>query len=195
VRAARLSRDFFGLGPFRATEVEPDGDRVVLREEVAASYYQPLEPSQRSPEGVYALEFEGRFAASMAFSERRRDVVRLSTEIAVDVLDDGAALTVTTSGLAAPHALELALPWGCELRGAEDLGDGRHHLVGGSADVVAAGAVLRVEHLTGRDAASPPVYRPGEAYEFLGGTDALGGPRLYLTWSSPGTARVRIRRA
>jgi hypothetical protein len=192
VRSARISRDFFGLGPFRATDVERVGDRVVLREQVAASYYHPLDAAHRRPDGAYALEFEGRFAASMAFSERRRDVVRLETEVVVDLADDGVTLGVTTRGLAAPHALELALPRDCEVRGGDDLGDGRFHLVTGAADVVVGGTTLRVEQPTGADPASPPVYRPGEAYEFLGGTDALAGPRLYLTWSSPGTTTVRI---
>ncbi|MCF4122451.1 hypothetical protein L1785_15845 [Antribacter sp. KLBMP9083] len=195
VRSARLSRDFFGLGPFRPTSAERDGDRVVLREQVSASYYQPLEAARRLDDGAYALEFEGRFAASMAFSQRRRDVVRLETEIALDLADDGVVLAITTHGLAAPHALELALPWDCAVRGADDLGDGRFHLVTGAADVVGPDAMLHVEQPTGGDPAAPPVYRPGEAYEFLGGTDALAGPRLYLTWSSPGTTTVRIRRA
>lgn len=193
VRSARLSRDFFGLGPFRATDVERIGDRVVLREEVAASYYQPLDAARRRPDGAYPLEHEGRFAASMAFSERRRDVVRLATEIVLDLADDGVTLGITTRGLATSHALELALPWDCEVRGAHDLGDGGFHLVTGAVDVVGAGSTLHVEQPSGADLACPPVYRPGEAYEFLGGTDALAGPRLYVTWSSPGTATVRIR--
>lgn len=195
VRSARLSRDFFGLGPFRPTSAERDGDRVVLREQVSASYYQPLEAARRRDDGAYSLEFEGRFAASMAFSQRRRDVVRLKTEIALDLADDGVVLAITTHGLAAPHALELALPWDCAVHGADDLGDGRFHLVTGAADVVGPDATMHVEQPTGGDPGSPPVYRPGEAYEFLGGTDALAGPRLYLTWSSPGTTTVRIRRA
>jgi hypothetical protein len=197
LRAARLSRDFFGLGPFRATSMERAGGRVVLDEEVAASYYQPLEAARRRADGSYQLEHEGRFAASMAFSQRGEDVVRLRTTVAIDVdLDEVAVeLTVTTRGPAAPHMLELALPPGAGLRGAEDLGGDRHLLTDEPVEVVVAGLTYRVDLEPGGATVAPPLYRPGEAYEFLGGTDALGGPRLYLTWSSPGTAAVRIRLA
>ena len=32
-------------------------------------------------------------------------------------------------------------------------------------------------------------------YTVTGGTDALGGTRLYLTWRSPGTVHLSMRRA
>ncbi|WNB87083.1 hypothetical protein [Cellulomonas sp. ATA003] len=50
VESVRLSRDFFGLGPFRASTMSVAGDRVRLAEEVSASYYQPLEASSRTGE-------------------------------------------------------------------------------------------------------------------------------------------------
>jgi hypothetical protein len=37
-------------------------------------------------------------------------------------------------------------------------------------------------------------YLPGEDYTYLGGTDALGGPRVYLTGTTPGRAEVVLRR-
>ena len=39
-------------------------------------------------------------------------------------------------------------------------------------------------------AGEPPVYHPGEDYEFLGGTDAASGELLYLSGSA--TARLRV---
>jgi hypothetical protein len=34
--------------------------------------------------------------------------------------------------------------------------------------------------------------QPGEAYTFLGGTDAVGGPRLYLPFAVPGRVEIRL---
>lgn len=193
VESVRLSRDFFGLGPFRASTIDVDGDRVLLREQVSATYYQPLTGAALDPAGRYALEHEGRFAAAMSFSGRARDVVTLATTVQVDLRDDGADLTVTTDGPATGHALEIALAPGGELTGAEERGDGRYELVEGHARYVQGGQTLVVGPGQGSGPERPPLYRPGEAYTFLGGTDALGGTRLYLTWRSPGTVTVRLR--
>ncbi|MFC8943335.1 hypothetical protein ACFT1B_35190, partial [Streptomyces griseoincarnatus] len=38
-------------------------------------------------------------------------------------------------------------------------------------------------------------YEPGEAFTFLGGTDALDGPRLYLTGTTPGAWTLTLRPA
>lgn len=195
VESVRLSRDFFGLGPFRASTMSVSGDRVELREEVSASYYQPLDPTSRSGGAAWTLEHEGRFAAAMSFSERERDVVTLRTDVTVDLHDDGVDLTVTTDGPATGHALELALAPGGELSGVRDLGGDRFELTGGEARYTRDGRTLVVGpgHGSGHD--QPAVYRPGEAYTFLGGTDALGGTRLYVTWRSPGTVSLRLRLA
>ncbi|WP_454778246.1 hypothetical protein [Georgenia muralis] len=193
VESVRLSRDFFGLGPFRASTMDVDGDRVVLHEEVSAAYYQPLAGPALDPAGRYALEHEGRFAAAMSFSRRARDVVTLTTSVTVDLRDDGADLTVTTDAPATGHALELALAPGGELTGAEDRGDGRYELVDGLARYVQGGQALVVGPGLGSGPDRPALYRPGEVYTFLGGTDALGGTRLYLTWRSPGTVAVSLR--
>jgi hypothetical protein len=193
VESVRLSRDFFGLGPFRASTIDVDGDRVLLREQVSAAYYQPLTGAALDPAGRYALEHEGRFAAAMSFSGRARDVVTLATTVQVDLRDDGADLTVTTDGPATGHALEIALAPGGELTGVEERGDGRYELVEGHARYVQGGQTLVIGPGQGSGPERPPLYRPGEAYTFLGGTDALGGTRLYLTWRSPGTVTVRLR--
>jgi hypothetical protein len=42
-------------------------------------------------------------------------------------------------------------------------------------------------------AGEPPVYHPGEDYEFLGGTDAASGELLYLSGSAPARLRVDVK--
>jgi hypothetical protein len=193
VESVRLSRDFFGLGPFRAEEMSVTGDRIVLRETVGAAYYQPLPATARHDDGGYALEHEGRFAARMSFGQRSRDPVTLTTTVDVRLHADGADLTVTTDGPATAHALEIALSPGGQLTGAVPLGDDRFELVAGTATYTADGAALHIGPGAGSGPDRPPVYRPGEAYTVTGGTDALGGTRLYLTWRSPGTVELALR--
>ena len=195
VESLRLSREFFGLGPFRAEEMSVTGDRIVLGETVSAAYYQPLPAAARRDDAVYGLEHEGRFAARMGFSQRSPDPVTLTTGIEVHLHDDGADLAIITDGPATAHALEIAFPPGGELTGAIPLGDGRFELAQGTATYVRHGDALRVGPGQGSGADRPPVYRPGEAYTVTGGTDALGGTRLYLTWRSPGTVHVNMHRA
>ena len=192
VASVRLSRDFFGLGPFRPTSLRAEGDRVILTEELTASYYQPLPVDSRRADGDYALEFEGRFASAMAFSRRPRDELRLETQVVIDVGSDGVDIEVRTTGPATGHALEIAFADGVRIAGAAQVGRQTHRLAGGPAVVRDGRSDLTVAALPSGDS-SPAVYSPGEAYEFLGGTDAVGGQRLYVTWSSPGSHRVTLR--
>lgn len=192
VASVRLSRDFFGLGPFRPTDMIARGDRVVLTEELTARYYQPLPAAARRADGSYALEFEGRFASAMEFSQRPHDETRLETQVVVDVDSAGVDIEVRTKGAVTGHALEIAFADGVQIEGAAPVGPQAHRLAGGPAVVRGRSSALTVTALPGGDS-SPAVYSPGEAYEFLGGTDAVGGPRIYVTWSSPGTQRVMLR--
>ena len=69
--SVRLSRTFFGLGPFRAEGLEAAADgSLLLGERVAAGYYQPLPAELRDAGGDYALTDDGRFSAAMAFGDR-----------------------------------------------------------------------------------------------------------------------------
>jgi hypothetical protein len=192
VDSLRLSRDFFGLGPFRAEQMSVTGDRIVLRETVSAAYYQPLPQLDRRDDGGYDLEHEGRFAARMSFAQRSRDLVTLTTTVEVLLRDNGADLAITTAGPATAHALEIALSPGGDLTGAVPLSDGRFELVEGTAIYTRDGDSLHIGPGAGSGPDRPPVYRPGEAYTVTGGTDALGGTRLYVTWRSPGTVCVRV---
>ena len=193
IDSVRLSRDFFGLGPFRAADMQVDGDRIVLHETVEAAYYQPLPISDRRTDGRYELGHEGRFAAAMSFARRPQDRRTLVTGIELQLHDDGVDLTVTTDGPATAHSLEIALSPGGDLSGATPLGEGRFELVAGSAEYRRDGHVLTIGPGHGSGAGQPPGYLPGEAYTWTGGTDAVGGTRLYLTWRSPGTTSIHLR--
>ena len=194
ISSVRLSRDFFGLGPFRASRAQFDdaSSTVVRNGGLAAGYSQPLPVDLRRADGAYELEFEGRFAAAMTFSQREVDLLHLNTEVSVEVNDEVVSLAVTTAGPVASHALELALPADAVVSGAVDLGEGRFHLEVGDAVVTSGGRSLRIGPGAVAGACLPAEYHPGEAYTFLGGTDAVGGKRLYLTWASPGTTTVSI---
>ncbi|PHP53400.1 hypothetical protein [Actinomyces ruminis] len=114
IRSLRLSREFFALGPFRAEGIRRvgSGDAAAyqLSERVAANYYHPLPDGSRSADGHYPLEYEGRFAAAMAFSHRERDALTLSTEVTVVPRPNGFDLTVKTWGPCTRVCLEVALP-------------------------------------------------------------------------------------
>ncbi|MBT2499924.1 hypothetical protein J7E25_12565 [Agromyces sp. ISL-38] len=122
------------------------------------------------------------------------DLLPLRTSMTAKLTDDGAELTVTTDGPATAHALEIALRDEPDVAGAAPLGDGRYHLGDDAAAITAAGTTVRVALHGATGAAPAPQYHPGEAYTFLDGTDAVGGTRLYATWSSPGTVTVGLRR-
>ncbi|TNU72935.1 hypothetical protein FH969_14055 [Miniimonas arenae] len=197
--SVRLARDFFGLGPFRAQAAHPNEHGLALEESLAAGYYQPLPPALRRADADYRLEFEGRFAAAMAFSDRAVDLLHLTTRVSVAVVPasetdlGGVDLVIDTEGPATPHALELALSSDVRIDGAAPAGPDAVRLSGSDVAVSTGATVLTVDASPDGDDALPAVYSPGEAYEFLGGTDAVGGTRLYVTWSSPGTQRVALR--
>ncbi|TXR55506.1 hypothetical protein [Quadrisphaera setariae] len=217
--SVRLSRTFFGLGPFRPADLGQGGETLHLREEVSAAYYQPLAPPLLDADGVYAVQDDGRFSAAMAFAQRERDEVRLTTSVDVLLTDGGAELVVdVVSAPAGPSVdwlLELALRPEADGRlgagSAEQfvaLPDGRH-LLAGEPGAVATWTVgddaLRVEvveasgALTAAGATAAPggvaAYEPGEDYGHLGGTDAMGArgsELLVLAGSTPSRLRLRV---
>lgn len=184
--SVRLSRDFFGLGPFRADGLAVEGERIVLREALEGSYYQPLPSASLRADADYRLVDEGRFAAAMAFDERDVTRVGLSTSVVVEPTERGTDLVITQRGAEVPWALEFAFRAGGSFRGGERLGPDTVRLCEGSASY----SSLTVSVSGG--SAAPAQYRPGEEYEFLGGTDAMDGPRLYVTGRAPGEVRVSL---
>ncbi|GAA2624248.1 hypothetical protein [Paractinoplanes durhamensis] len=208
--SVRLSRVFFGLGPFRADGLTLEfgaanpgaanpGAAAILRESVSASYYQPLAPSDRRVDARYELGDDGRFSAAMAFDRRERDDVTLRTEIRVEPGETGTDLVVEVSGPAVEWCLELAFRPGGKLTGATRRPDGR----GWQLALPAAGKKATARYRVGDDElvvtvdgppaeSGEPGYHPGEEYEFLGGTDAASGELLYVCATAPARLRMRI---
>lgn len=201
--SVRLSRDFFGLGPFRASSMVSEGEALVLEEVVEGHYYLPMATERQQQDGRYEVVDEGRFAAAMSFDQRETTAVSLATRVTVTPLSDGVELDISVDGPATSWALELAFRdggtfEGGSLDGGTFAGDGEdlssngvlllrdgfaRYRVGDRALVFGPG--------TGVDAAIR--YRAGEDYEYLGGTDALSGPRAYIAGRGPGAHRLTIR--
>jgi len=204
LESVRLSRTFFGLGPFRgdglAVRQGAGGETIAtLTETVAASYYQPLAAADRVGDGSYRLGDEGRFSAAMDFGRRPRDEVALSTTVQAVLGADGVQLTVDVAGATVDWALELAFRPGGTLTGARALGEQRWQLDGPATARYRVGedqlSVTVTEATDGRGgplraAGANPAYHPGEDYDFLGGTDAATGMLLYVSGQAP--ARVLI---
>jgi hypothetical protein len=189
--SVRLSRDFFGLGPFRAAEIQHDGSAVVLVERLEGRYYQPLAEGDRRADGAYVLADESRFSAAMSFADRQTETVVLRTRIAARPTEDGVELEITTDGPGLPWALELAFRAGGTFEGAAEISDGVVRLDSGTARYRVGDST--VEFGPGTGATGPARYQPGEDYTYLGATDAVGGSRAYIVGSSPGVVRVLVR--
>jgi hypothetical protein len=195
--AVRLSRTFFGLGPFRAQEVvQVDTDPPVFRltERLRAGYYQPLGPGFRRADGDYELQDEGRFSAALAFTDRDRDEVELSTEITVTAADTTLNLDLGVDGAATGYAVELTFRPGGELSGVQDLPrPDCFELVEGLGSYRVGDDVVTFGPGTGPGAGGAAGYDPGSAYTVPGGTDATTGVRVYLTGRTPGRRRLVLR--
>jgi hypothetical protein len=107
---------------------------------------------------------------------------------------ESVGLEVEVAGAAVDWALELAFRPGGVLTGASPLEDGRWLLESGTAVYRVGGDELRVTVAEAPQVASEsgPGYHPGEDYEFLGGTDAAEGVRLYVTGKAPSMLSLRI---
>ena len=193
----RLSRDFFGLGPFRAEGLHVvheagEAKRYRLSETVSASYFQPIPAHLRSPTGTYALTDDGRFSASMAFGERDVDTVTLVTTVVVEPTEMGAELQFTFEGPDVGWALELTFVPGGVVEGVEPIDPTSGHLVSGTGHYRVGADTIRFGPGNGASPDTLPLYRPGEDYTFLGGTDASEGQRVYITGRAPGTYLLRL---
>ncbi|HET7725016.1 MAG TPA: hypothetical protein VFK68_10280, partial [Propionibacteriaceae bacterium] len=158
---------------------------------VESHYYQPLPTKARRADGDYELEFEGRFAAQMAFSQRTRDTVSLETRMRLVPLERGVALDLDTAGVATRQLLELAVlddtPLG-HVTGGSQLRDARTAVVHGDTTFAHGRVTLEVQGPLDEDASGD--YNPGEAYTFLSGTDAFPGARLLVPFRSPSSIRL-----
>ncbi|WP_431930145.1 hypothetical protein [Nonomuraea jabiensis] len=198
----RLSRVFFGLGPFRAARLLVERDQGVtaatLTESVSASYYQPMTDRDRDARGRYELVDDGRFSAAMDFGRRARDEVTLTTAVHVAITDTGTELTADLAGPAVDWALELAFRPGGRMTGAIALDEHAWQLDPGEPAAYRVGddsITATVPDMSMSASHAVPAYEPGEEYRFLGGTDAVSGERLYVGGRVPGRLRLRLSAA
>jgi hypothetical protein len=193
LHSVRLSREFFGLGPFRSQGLEIRGQGARLSEHITAWYYQPLPAERRRADGRYELQHEGRFAASLSFSERDRDLVELTTEILITPRQDALELTAEFAGVATSYAFELCFRPGGEFGGVEQVGPDSYLLAEGEGSYRVGEDVIVFGPGGGSGPQQPARYGPGEAYTFLNGTDALTWPRAYITGRTPGITQITLR--
>ncbi|MGL3198506.1 MULTISPECIES: hypothetical protein [Curtobacterium] len=190
----RLSREFFGLGPFRPTTLEPLGDgRWRLSETVSAGYHQPLAPADRRADGDYALADEGRFSGSMAFGSRAVDTVSLRTTVTVAVEPERVVVDLETDGADVPWSLQLTFRDGGTVTGVStDAATGETVLVEGTGTHCVGESTITFGPGSGTGYAQPAFYAPGQDYAFLGGTDRPEGQHVHVTGRAPGRARIVI---
>ncbi|WP_112135340.1 hypothetical protein [Glycomyces dulcitolivorans] len=187
--SVRLSRDFFGLGPFRAESFAAEGNAFTLRETASAAYYGPLPAEFRRGDGVYALVDEGRFSAAMDFAHRPAEEVALATEVQVVLGEREVRLTVEADPARVRQVLELAFREGGQFEGVRAVDGG--FVPEGTAAYRKGGDRITVEV----DAMGPFTrgYHPGEDYTHLSGTDAAQGVRLYVPLPATGRCTVVVR--
>ncbi|ROS32653.1 hypothetical protein [Curtobacterium sp. PhB78] len=190
----RLSREFFGLGPFRPTSLESLGDgRYRLVETVSAGYHQPLPAAARRTDGAYTLGDEGRFSASMSFGARAADTVSLTTTVDVTTTPDAVSLDVTTEGADVPWSLQLTFRGGGTFTGVStDAATGETVLADGTGTYRVGDDAVSFGAGNGSGPTQPAFYAPGQDYAFLGGTDRPDGEHVHVTGRSPGTTRITI---
>ncbi|MFG3342950.1 hypothetical protein [Glycomyces sp. NPDC048151] len=187
--SVRLSRDFFGMGPFRADDFEVDAGRFILTERVAAAYYQPMPAAYRRDDGEYALADDGRFSASMDFAHRPRDEFALETEVQVVVGEREVRLGVVSAPGSVRQVLELSFRDGGSLEGVRPAKEGGFEPVDASFTYRLGDNRIKVSvDELGRPGAG---YHPGEDYTHLSGTDAAQGLRVYVP--IPASDRIAMR--
>ncbi|GAB3649386.1 hypothetical protein [Glycomyces tarimensis] len=194
--AVRLSRDFFGLGPFRADGLhEEDEGTFVLCERVAASYYGPLPVEHRRRDGRYELADDGRFSASMDFANRPATEVALTTRLRIRISGDVVHLDCEATPAKVRQRLELTFRPGGELTGVRaGAAPGAFELAGDACEYrCGAGAIAITATGAGTDADGAPAYHPGEDYTHLSGTDAAEGVKLRIPLGRDGRTSLTLR--
>lgn len=192
--SVRLSRSFFDLGPFRSSTTVRNDDAVQLSEAVEANFYLPLPAGKHRTDGIYALEHEGRFSASMDFSSRPTVVHRLETRVEILPEEDRTVLDLAFDGADTAFALELTFRPGGGLTGVDPLQQsGTFQLVDGTGRYRVGSDVIEFGPGEAADPDTPPLYNPGENYRYLGGTNAAAGIKVYITGRTRGTHRITLR--
>ncbi len=196
LESLRLSTAFFGLGPFRSATLEQEpGGAFVLRQELRAGYYQPLAAADRDPAGDYPLGDEGRFHAAMAFDRRRRRRRAHHDRAGAAARRRRRRHRRLRRGRDVVRARAVLPPRGRPERGRAA---GRRwlgaHRAGAGPRVGDDEVVLTREGGGGAAGEHQPArYDGGEQYDYLQGSHAAGGERVYLTGRTPGVLTLRLR--
>lgn len=192
-----------------------------MSETASGEYFHPLPPGTHSPSGDYQLGFNGRFAAAMGFPERPTDEVRLETTVTIEVEAGAVRGRFTFDGPPTAHCLLLAMHGDVEPVPEAPAPEERSPHDGSSPVHDAAPPshgrqvrVLRPEHadeghasltvesasgderltVTARGAlGGPDFYAPGEAFTFLGGTDAPEGTWVLIPAHSSAPLEVSLQ--
>jgi hypothetical protein len=192
--SVRLSREFFDVGPFRASAMHRTGDDTyVLEETVEAAYYQPVASVDRRADGRYDLVDDGRFSASMSFPLRPRNAVRMTTSIVAALLPDGVDLRVHIDAPTLRWALEFGFREGGKVESGMLDADGTWTLPTGRGSYRVGGSRILIWMTDAEPDPSPMQYQPGQDYGFLGSTDAVSGERVRIGGEAPSTFSVHIR--
>ncbi|MCI2236928.1 hypothetical protein MO973_16945 [Paenibacillus sp. TRM 82003] len=193
LRALRISPSFFDTGALRPRVERTGPGHLVLREDRASGYYQPLPAEHRRPGGDYPLTDEGRFFARMGFGARPFDPVELSVRLDVDLDDDGARVQLVADGPRTRVAVELVLGDG-QLTGTEAHPDepGTRWLRGSTATLHHGDEALEL-HVEGHDDHVPPRFEDGEFFTYVHGEDRVPGQRVLLSAWSDSVVRIRVR--
>ncbi|THV42082.1 hypothetical protein [Glycomyces buryatensis] len=194
--AVRLSRDFFGLGPFRSDGLRADDDgTLLLRETVSASYYGPLPDSSLRSDGDYELADEGRFSAAMDFARRPSTEVEMTTRLRVRIADGAVELTCEADPARVRQTLELTFKAGGDLTGVREASVTGCQEPEGNAFAYRCGEDIIEATVNGAapGPAGTPAYHPGEDYTHLSGTDAIDGAKVHIPLGSHGPTTVLLK--
>ncbi|WP_285242742.1 hypothetical protein [Pseudarthrobacter sp. fls2-241-R2A-127] len=181
LRSLRISPAFFSMGSLRPQDIRPTGSGAVLTEHRTSGYYGHL--GSGVPPTTAVPDAEGRFFAIMAFDQRERVPVTLTSTVAVDVSNSRITIDAAFEGPVVPYTLELVCDGVPEVSGAEAVPEG-WWLRGGKASIASADAGLQITVDPVQDTASPPVFDDGEMFTYMGGNDSIPGTRLLISGST-----------
>ncbi len=171
INAVRFATAFFGKGQFVPARTEKRGDSYFLSQKMAASYYQPLNPSQKVP-----ATREGWHEAKQL--RRQSEICHLEQKAIVTEQPNGFTVRISAEGTDnIPLAVEINLREGSKIEGCEPVKgvDETYLLKSGMA-------VCRMGNDTIR-------FGPGTSVNqythVRGAQPKLPGPSVYLTGYTP----------
>lgn len=169
LQAVRFASAFFGKGQFSAASLREDGETVVLRQDLEAQYFQPLDP----PRPVNADEWE-----STRVGRKHTEICRLQQSVTIAPKGSGFEMRIQAQGTNdVPLAIELNFREGGNLEGvtpAHKVEDG-WMLAKGMATYSHGADVIRFG----------PGFTEHSYTQVRGAEPKLSGPSVYLTGITP----------